>query len=448
MISTIRRFITLLLIITSPLWISSGLWKLRPELPLKLSLVDYTVPYDNYAEHSASVWAFNHLKLTPPALVDSSSSSMDVQTYEPWRYETAYTGPEPFKPYIQKQLSQTYPLESIQHGQALPYDLIYIADTYGVYREDFVTKIKQEGQIKEISSTTDPDLLKLLFDQGEIEVHMDYSKLIFGGLSEDDLSVIEGHTKRGGDVFFEFNAFCDPTKPHVRARAESVVGVEWTGWSGRFLPNPHDKNDSPHWLERQFKTQYPDKELPKVPSLLLAHRDGRVFLIESQEEGSEVIPTLHVNKDYRERFTMANTPYYYFWFAIMKPIPDKEVSVLAEIHLNAPSEQREIYSLLNIPTRIPLLTERAVGDSHRFHLSIDGSDIREELGQYDYAGLAFLNSLSPKNRGMGVNQRKVFWQFFLPMLKVVLWERTEARYADFPPPLWKRILNIMELYVE
>ena len=46
-------------------------------------------------------------------------------------------------------------------------------------------------------------MLKLLFEQGEIEVHMDYSKLIFGGLSTEDLDVIERHSKRGGDILIE-----------------------------------------------------------------------------------------------------------------------------------------------------------------------------------------------------------------------------------------------------
>lgn len=463
MITTLRRLITFILIVTAPLWISASLWRLRAPLPLKLSLVDYTVPYDNYAEHSASIWAFNHLKLIPPppqtnALSEKDNgisklrSSLKLKPLEEdnapkrkitWESGTSYTGPEPFKPYIQKRLHHTYPLNTISDSKALPYDLIYIADTYGVYREDFVAQIDQgDGKVEEISSSTDPEMLKLLFDQGEIEVHMDYSKLIFGGLSKEDLEVIERHCDRGGDVFFEFNAFCDPTKPEIRSRAEALVGLKWTGWSGRFLPNPQDKQDAPHWLERQYKSQFPEKELTSKASLLLAHRDGRVYLIESDQEMMDVIPTLHVTSQYRERFPMANSPYYYFWFAIMTPDPEVKPKVLAEIELHAPESQKEIFKLLEIPQRIPLLTEHIVGESHRYHFSIDGSDIREDLGNYHYAGLALLNSISPKNRGISVNQRKVFWQFYLPMLNVLLWERSEDRYQDFPPPLWQRILEI------
>ena len=69
MIASLRRLLILVLIVTLPIWMSALIWYSQPTLPLKLSLVDYTVPYDNYAEHSASIWAFNHLKLTPPLYI-------------------------------------------------------------------------------------------------------------------------------------------------------------------------------------------------------------------------------------------------------------------------------------------------------------------------------------------------------------------------------------------
>ncbi|MAD60327.1 MAG: hypothetical protein CMH49_02275 [Myxococcales bacterium] len=480
MIASLRRLLIFVLIVTLPIWMSALVWYCQPTLPLKLSLVDYTVPYDNYAEHSASIWAFNHLKLIPPPLSTASRKKEQQEGSDhnerrvkelkgsdfqldhtqangqkgPWITREHYTGPEPFKPYIQQRLSHTYSLEYLKQNHKLPYDLIYIADTYGVYREDFTQVIEKDGKKIKVSASSDPELLKTLFDEDEIDVHMDFSKLIFGGLSESDLDVLETHAQREGDIFFEFNAFCDPTPPAVRRRAENLVGLNWTGWSGRFLPDPHDKNDAPHWLERLYKKQFPNRALPTKASLLLAHRDGRVFLIESDTSAQDVLPTLHVKSKFKDRFPMANTPYYYFWFAIMETQKttsklnqtinkSQKTEVLAEIHLHAPEKLKNIYEALDIPNEIPLLTESIVGHSHRFHLSIDGSDIRDNLGNYSYSGLSFLNSISRKNRGFSVNQRQVFWQFYLPMLRTVLWERSQARYADFPKSFWQRTFETL-----
>jgi hypothetical protein len=56
--------------------------------------------------------------------------------------------------------------------------------------------------------------------------------------------------------------------------------------------------------------------------------------------------------------------------------------------------------------------------------------------------LSLLQSLSAKNRGVSVNQRQVFWQFYLPMLRALLWERSKARYSDFPPSIFTRLIQI------
>jgi len=437
----LRRLFIFMAIITAPLWISAGLWMIAPTLPLQVSLVDYTVPFDNYAEHKASTWSFNHLKLNTPRFARMHGSPHNVpQVREVWTKRLSYIGPEPFNPKRRRRLHEIYPTDLIQRSK-LPYDMIYIADTYGVYREDFTAQIMRKGERLEVTPDSDPQLLRELYHQKELDVHMDFSKMLFGGLSAEDLDTVEGHARAGGDIFFEFNAFCDPTDPRERERAEEVAGTQWTGWSGRYLPDPTDPLDAPHWLKRLYEEQYPGKKLPNRPSLLLAHRDGRVFLIES-DQPTDVVPTLHVLPGARQRLKISNAPYYYFWFAVMKP-HKWQTQTLAEIELHAPPDQISIYQLLEIPTRIPLLTEYRVGRSYRYHLSIDGSDLRQDLGSYHYAGLSVLQSLSAKNRGVSINQRQVFWQFYLPMLRAILWERSKARYPDFPPSLTSRFVGLL-----
>ena len=100
--------------------------------------------------------------------------------------------------------------------------------------------------------------------------------------------------------------------------------------------------------------------------------------------------------------------------------------------------------MLGFNRKLPLLTEYIVGSSHRYHLSIDGSDIRDQLGNYRFAGLQTLNSLSPKNRGISISQRPAFWQFYLPVIYHLLWERSQARYQDFPRPLWQRTYRLLQ----
>jgi hypothetical protein len=439
MIQNLKRLLIFVIILASPVWVSALIWQLSPTLPLKVELVDYTVPYDHFAEHTASMWAFNHLKLKPPLDADE------------WSRNNHYIGPPPFQPYVKHRLSDRGEMD---HSV----DLIYVADTYGVYRDDFTTQVMVDDVRTEVTPSTDPKLLKTLFEEDAIQVHMDYSKLIFGGLSNNDLTVLERHVDRGGDLFFEFNSFCDPTETLERVRAENLAGIEWTEWSGRFFLNPQDPDDAPAWLPRLFKEQYPNDELPSDPSLLLIHRSGRLFLI-SSPNAKDVIPHLEVKPNHQDRFQIYNHPPYFFWFGVMARMSRERLverghspeqspaQVIAELELPLVKGREAIYEMLSIPNKIPLLTEFSVEDTKRYYLSIDGSDIRDHLGRYPFAGLTTLNALSPKNRGVSISQRSTFWQFYLPMIRQILWERSWARYTDFPPPLWRRAYHLIRDWV-
>ena len=498
---TIRRLVILIIVLTSPIWISRLIWILSPSLPLKVKVIDYTVPYDNYAEHNALFWGFNHLKLHSPK-----------GPRQMWDNRSHYIGPEPFQPTQTQRLSDQKDVDQM--------DLIYVGDTYGVYRDDFVTEITLKDEPVAISPKTPPEVLKALFDDQKLEVHSDYSQVLFGGLSKTDVDVLETHVNRGKDLVLEFNSFCDPTQETERHRAEKLVNLSWTGWSGRFFIDPQDPHDTPRWLKRLYEEQYPDTPFPSEPSLLLIHRSGKLFMI-SNPDHTLITPTLTLNDEFQERFPISTTPFYYFWFAVMSPmgnpsgslnqskdpslsqnsekqkfnvnskaqnkegspsasvnqdastpfltppsilkwsnskgkvkqfqdqsqrvVRQEEFRILAQLNLPQLPSTQVIYQKIGISNQIPLLTEFIVttqkNRSHRYHLAIDGSDMRNDLGQYHFAGLRLLNTISAKNRGNSLSPLPVFWQVFIPFLDTLLWERSLDHYPDFVPPLYQRITD-------
>jgi hypothetical protein len=126
-------------------------------------------------------------------------------------------------------------------------------------------------------------------------------------------------------------------------------------------------------------------------------------------------------------------------------IKQEEFRIIARLELPKTPESKKIYQRMGISNQIPLLTEFIVTTqktkSYRYHLAIDGSDMRHNLGNYHFAGLRLINTISAKNRGKSVSPMPVFWQFFIPFLDTILWERTLDRYPDAIPPLYQRIIN-------
>ena len=92
-----------------------------PQRPLRVVVLDKTVPFENRVEHRSLFWLLDHLKV-----VQADGSSYDSTT----DYLGAYPGPNPGDP-----PARTADLTA---GAALSADLLYLADTYGVYEGDYL----------------------------------------------------------------------------------------------------------------------------------------------------------------------------------------------------------------------------------------------------------------------------------------------------------------------
>ncbi len=125
-------------------------WKRQPDLKLSLGIVDYTVPFDNYREHGGSMWLLNQLKVPVPN---------EASQWEPAR---SYIGYDPHNRDAPRRLAEL-PREG--------YDVIYVAETYGVYRA-----------ISRALPIT--------------RQHMDHSEVVFGGLSVADADALADFIRR------------------------------------------------------------------------------------------------------------------------------------------------------------------------------------------------------------------------------------------------------------
>src|SRR5690554_4290212 len=90
------------------------------------------------------------------------------------------------------------------------YDVIYLADMYGVYEEDLPwLDSKREGA---------------------------RSTKIYGGLKAQEWDAIRDRLNQPEKSLFiaEFNAFASPTEIEVMKSITKYLGLEWSGWTGRY----------------------------------------------------------------------------------------------------------------------------------------------------------------------------------------------------------------------
>ena len=63
----IGLFAAFVLLLSSPFLVLHVLWDREPWHAERVTLVDYTVPFEDGREHGGAIWLLNHEKYPPPA---------------------------------------------------------------------------------------------------------------------------------------------------------------------------------------------------------------------------------------------------------------------------------------------------------------------------------------------------------------------------------------------
>ena len=371
----------------------TGQWGARPYVDLGVQVVDYTVPFDNYREHTGLIWLLNHRKIRPPHVLQKPGVAADEGA--PWDLAKDYVGYRPS--------DREHPVR-ISHVDRKRSELIYVTDTYGVYKDD----------LQNVDSRT---------------AHMDYTTLVFGGLSDGDVHALSDFVKQGGLLLAEFNTFCDPTGDDERKHIEAVFGVQWTEWVGRVFADPYDTSDVPHWLPREFARQYPTRELPHSPILLLIARDGTLEVLDGPSL-SDVAPRVMMTAEGAKRYPNApgDAPYY-FWFGIVRAQPG--ATVHAKLKLPNLAGMPEVLARIGIGPEPPALTEHTFGKGKAIYFVGDFADLDFDPGLYDTEEALSDGARSVSTLG-GLSTAPVFWRFYAPVIDQLLAEGIERAAAKKP----------------
>ncbi len=275
-----------LLLFTLPFLI----WTRQPIHELKVVIVDKTVSDLTRREHAGLTWLLQHRKIRKPGGAD---------------YDAAidYYG---FFPLPDHQWEAREP--SI--AAATP-EFIYIADTYGVYTEEFYGK--------PIGNRT---------------------AMIYGGLRPEEVRDLRAALPGCLTLVGEFNSFADPTSGDPRQACMDWFGLTWNGWIGRFFRDLDRDLEVPPWAVRNYERQTGREWLFDGPGFLFVNEDDQVEVL---EEGIDVVKGRGLRfkglPNGRVWLDLPEDARYDYWFDLVKPKPGTEV--LAEYRAAPAPPRRE-----------------------------------------------------------------------------------------------------------
>jgi hypothetical protein len=357
-------------------------WYLIPAKPIAALIVDKTVPENSRREHTGLMWALNHLRYTR---TDG----------EPWRYERDYAGfiPLPNGHY------QVRPLPSTARG----YDLIYLADTYGVYVDDFE----------------------------RLNVAGTHSPKIYGGMSPDEVRAVREGVESGATLVGEFNTFASPTTGAARAGLEDLFGVTWTGWAGRRFDDLTPNVEVPVWAVSDYAKQYGRPWNFTGPGILFVHESGRLVVLAEPDDIALEGVTLGFEPGRAAAYHARDAVPYHYWFDIVTPRPGTTTEAHYDLALT--DHGRLLLARAHIPATFPAILRRAGPRAPIYYFAGDFADNRFVPSWTRYRGAALTARWMPATLQSVTNL--FYWRVYVPLIETVLSGVHHAPSAHSPPPM-------------
>ena len=326
------------------------------------------MPDETYREHNGLIFLLNHLKYKK-----QSGASFDPR--------------EDYFGFFPSEKDKSYELKALPTDYN-DYDVIYLADTYGVYEKDFPWIEKEREGSR--------------------------SEKIYGGLEvEEWLNIHNRLAKKDKSLFIaEYNKFASPTRKEVRESITNYLGINWSGWVGRYFDElDFNKNEEiPQWIVDGFGESWNYKGQGFI---LVNDIDFQVIVLEMSKHVLDKGINISFTQEGEEFFGLKKSPNYSYWFDIITPKQDS--TVLANYNLNLTQSGEELLEENGIPAEFAAVVKNERGACTSYYFAGDYNDISRLPSIYKFKGLQKLYSFLERN-----SDRAFYWSTYFPMMEKIL----------------------------
>lgn len=358
------------------------LYRMRPEHRLDIVVLDKTVPFRTWVEHRSLFWLLDHLRVV----------KKDGTPYDATKdYLGAYPPPVPGD-----VPERTADLDASAAEDA---DLLYLVDTYGVYREDLASGARMLAALER-------------------------SPRHYGGLTPDEAKVADDFVRSGRTLIAEFNTLGSPTSDEARASLEATLGVRWTRWIGRFFVDLSDEREIPRWLREDYEREWTKPWEFEGPGYVLVQDDAHVEVLREGHESR--IAGLEIFRESPSDPLVARAADgipYPFWFDVVEAQPGTKVLATYRWNLDATGLDR--LRTRKLPTVFPAVTRRdAPGGGRAIYFAGDFADNPLETAEVPFRGYLLARRILEAG-AVAPSEGAFYWRFYVPVMRSVL--------DDLPP---------------
>ena len=361
--------VLLLLLLALPYF----LHRTQPTKELVVSVYDKTVPQKPALQHEGLTWFLTH-----HAYPSSEGTIFDGQEH--------YLG---YHPDCEQPIVDLTGLDPRT-------DLLYITDTYGIYRTG-------EG-----FSRTEPP-------QGE-------SNLIWGGSSDHDAKEIRKFLNReeSSTVIAEYNTFATPTPSYVQAQMYELLGTRWTGWTGMYVHDLSSKGETPSWI-REMHADVWDYSGSGI--ILYNIHDEVIVLPSNQLLGPNEMQFTYTEEGVKT-LGLSGSISYKMVFDITEPLEGTDV--LANYTLDLTEEGEALLQSYGLEDSFPAIQLKETANHRAYYFSGNWAYSSRKLRFSQLKGMQWFMERTAKEDEL------FYWKHYLTLLSSIFREAEERKEFQMP----------------
>jgi len=365
--------VILVIIIALPV-INMIRWAFQTKKPLDIILVDKTVPTIEREKHKLFSWILMNERFVKK---DGRRS---------YSFENDYYGFVPKRPLREKQWERKdYRLNDLIKI-AEQSDVVYFADTYGVFFNDWWIGINKSRK----------------------------SRKLYGGLNNNDFLLLKEMKEKNKLIIMEYNSFDYPTAQFESIRAQEKLGIVFSEWTGKYFSSlDSTSKDFPVWMTGMYRKQYQKPWKFSKPGIVILNEKEIIVL----QEGSELkkpMPDIVTDTVWCNKFGVAGKVAFDKWFDIIDPL---ENNVISQFVIETTAAGDSLLAENEIDSRFPAVIQDPVSQ-RTYYFSGDFATGNLPYWSSMFKGVDKLKGILYSDKPE--DPRRFFWLYYRPLINGIL----------------------------
>jgi hypothetical protein len=351
-------------------------WTFQQKKPIDIILVDKTVVTLEREHHKSFTWILNNERF------------VKKENNKSYSYKKDYYGFFPLRPIREmKYDKKDYRLADLI-DLAKKNDAIYVADTYGVFTNDWYRAYTKSRR----------------------------SRKIYGGLNGNDNILLKEMKNLNKLIIMEYNSFDYPTGEFESVRAQEKLGITFSGWTGKYFSSLDSTGqDFPIWLTALYRKEF-NKPWTFTRAGIVFLKDKDILVLEEGTHLKNPMPHIITDEANSSRFGVTGSVAFDGWFDVINPLQNR---IISKFKIETTVLGDTLLAGSDLTNQFPAVVQDSVSQ-RVYYFSGDFANSNVPFWTSRIKGIGNLKGILYSERPE--DTRRFFWLYYKPLINGIFSE--------------------------